>query len=133
MKNTDIYFLDQRYTSKGEPELGVGILTELSKGKVKLHFPAADETRLYAVGSAPLQRVVFKPGDTIMDTKSHPLLIERVELEDNLYIYYGKDRKISEAALGDVSVNHGVDDRLFMGDVDAPAAFALRRETLQYE
>jgi len=32
-----------------------------------------------------------------------------------------------------VSVNHGADDRLFMGDVDSPQAFALRRETLQYE
>jgi ATP-dependent helicase HepA len=133
MKNMEIFFPNQRYTSKGEPELGVGILTESSKGKVRLYFPLSDETRLYALESAPLQRVVFKPGDTIMDTKSQALLIKRVELEDNLYIYYGKDKKISEAELGDVSVSHGVDDRLFMGDVDSPLAFALRRETLQHE
>ena len=59
----DNFFPNQRYTSKGEPELGVGILTALSKGKVELHFPASNETRLYAVESAVLQRVVFKPGD----------------------------------------------------------------------
>ena len=133
MKNMEIFFPNQRYTSIGEPELGVGILTELSKGKVRIHFPIANETRLYALESAPLQRVVFKPGDTIIDAKSQALLVKRVELEDNLYVYYGKGKKISEAELGDVSVNHGVDDRLFMGDVDPPQAFALRRETLQHE
>ncbi|PKH52604.1 RNA polymerase-associated protein RapA [Tenacibaculum sp. Bg11-29] len=128
-----IFFPNQRYTSKGEPELGVGILTNSNKGKIQLYFPTADETRMYALENAPLQRVVFKPGDTIKDTENQPLVIKRVEEEDNLYVYYGKDKKISEAALGDVSVIHGVDDRLFMGDVDTPKAFALRRETLQHE
>ncbi len=127
------YVPNQRYTSKGEPELGVGILTELSKGKILLHFPLSDETRLYAVESASLQRVVFKPGDTIVDAKGHEMRIEKVELLDNLYSYQGEDRKISEAELGDVSSNQGVDDRLFMGDVDTPSAFALRRETLEHE
>jgi ATP-dependent helicase HepA len=127
------FFPNQRYTSKGEPELGVGILTETSNRNVRIYFPTANEKRLYAVESAPLRRVVFKPGDTILDTKSQPLLIKRVELEGELYMYYGKDRKLSEAELGDVSVTHGVDDRLFMGDVDAPQTFALRRETLQHD
>lgn len=128
-----IFFPNQRYTSKGEPELGVGVLTNSNKGKVQLHFPTANETRMYAIENAPLQRVVFKPGDTIMDTKNKPLVIKRVTEENNLYIYYGENKKISEAALGDVSVIHNVDDRLFMGDVDNPQAFALRRETLQHE
>ena len=66
----------------------------------------ADETRLFAIESAPLRRVVFKPGDTIIDTKGNSLLIEKVELEDELYMYYGKDRKLSEAELGDVSISH---------------------------
>ncbi len=129
----ELFFSNQRHPSKGEPELGIGVLTEPSKGKVQLYFPISKETRLYALESAPLQRVVFKAGDTIMDTKGNPLLVKRVELEDNLYIYYGENTKISEAELGDVSVTHGVDDRLFMGDVDTPQAFALRRETLQHE
>ncbi|MFW5760412.1 MAG: hypothetical protein ACOCXH_05480, partial [Cyclobacteriaceae bacterium] len=84
-------FPGQRYRSNGEPELGVGILTETSKGKVRIYFPVADEMRLFAIESAPLSRVVFKPGDTIIDSQGHSLLIEKVELEDELYIYYGKD------------------------------------------
>ncbi|MFA6402942.1 MAG: RNA polymerase-associated protein RapA [Salinivirgaceae bacterium] len=124
---------NQRYTSLGEPELGIGILTETGKGKVTIYFPRSNEMRQYALESAPLRRVVFKPGDTVIDTKKQPLLIKQVELEGGLYMYYGQDRKLSEAELGDVSATHGVDDRLFMGDVDSPQAFALRRETLQHD
>ncbi|MBN1111436.1 MAG: RNA polymerase-associated protein RapA [Bacteroidales bacterium] len=128
---TDNFFANQRYTSKGEPELGIGIVTETSKGKVNILFPLSNETRLYALESAPLRRVVFKPGDVIIDTNKQPLLVEQVKLEGELYMYYGKERKLSEANLGDMTASHGADDRLFMGDVDSPLAFALRRETLQ--
>ena len=127
------FFPNQRYTSKGEPELGVGILTETGKGQVKIYFPRSNETRLYALDSAPLRRVVFKPGDMIVDTKKRSLLVEQVELKDGLYRYHGKERKLSEAELGDVTASHGADDRLYMGDVDTPQAFALRRETLQHD
>ena len=123
---------DQRYSSDGEFELGVGILTEMSKGKVKIYFPRADVMRQYAIESAPLRRVVFKPGDTIIDTDGQSLIIEKVRLEGGLFMYYGKGRKLSEAALGDVSVVHSVTDRLFAGVTDTPAMFALRRETLQH-
>lgn len=133
MKNIEQFYPDQRYTSQGEPELGVGILQDVSPRKVKIYFPGSDETRVYAVESAPLRRVVFRPGDTIEDVNNHTLLIQSVELEDGLYVYYGKDQKISEAELGDVMVHYGATDRLFMGDVDAPHAFALRRDTLQHE
>src|SRR5690606_32409563 len=44
----------------------------------------------------------------------------------------GEGGEISEADLGDVSISHTVDDRLFAGDVDSPELFALRRETLDY-
>lgn len=129
----DVFYPNQRYTSKGEPELGIGILTETSNRLVKIYFPLSNEDRIYAIESAPLRRVIFKPGDTVVDLNKQSMLIERVEMENGLYIYYGKDIKISEAELGDVTANYGVDDRLFMGDVDSPRAFALRRETLEHD
>lgn len=128
-----LFFPDQRWTSEGEPELGVGIVTEISKGRVKIHFPIADETRLYATDNTPLRRVIFKAGDTIVDTQKRPLLIERVQQNGDLIIYIGPDRALSEAELGDVSVTHGVDDQLAMGQVDTPQLFTLRRQTLQYD
>jgi ATP-dependent helicase HepA len=129
----EIFFPNQRWTSDGEPELGVGIVTETSKGRVKIHFPHSGETRLYAMENAPVRRVVFKPGDTVMDTEKRPMVIERIEPDGNLFIYYGQGRTLSEANLGDVSVKHNVDDRLFLGEVDTPDLFALRRRTLQYD
>lgn len=129
----DNFFPDQRWTSEGEPELGVGIVKEISKGRVKIHFPISGETRLYATENAPIRRVIFKSGDTIMDASKRPLLIDRVQQEGKLFIYLGQDRSLSEADLGDVTVKHGVDDRLSMGDVDTPEIFALRRRTLQYD
>jgi len=40
---------------------------------------------------------------------------------------------LSEADLGDVSVQHGVNDRILIGDVETPMEFALRRRTLEYD
>lgn len=127
-----MFFPDQRWTSEGEPELGIGIVRETRNGRVQIHFPVADETRLYSSENAPLRRVLFKVGDTIVDTEQQPMLIERIQ-EGELILYIGEDRVLSEADLGDVSVNHGVDDRLSMGDVDTPQMFALRRKTLQHD
>jgi ATP-dependent helicase HepA len=124
------FFPDQRYTSAGEPELGLGIVTEVSKGKVKMHFPVANETRLYSTESAPLVRTIFKPGDTVIDLQGKSMLIEQVQLVHSLYIYFGSDRDLLEAELGAGSVTHTVDDRLFTGDIDTPQMFALRREAL---
>jgi ATP-dependent helicase HepA len=126
------FLLGQRYTSAGEPELGVGIVTEVSKGKVRISFPASDEERLYSMESAPLIRTTFKPGHLIIGPHGESMLVEEVRLVEGLYEYLSSGRKISEADLGEVSVSHTVDDRLFAGDVDLPELFALRRETLDY-
>ncbi len=126
------FLLNQRYTSSGEPELGVGTVTEVSKGKVRISFPLAAEVRQYSTESAPLLRTIFKPGHTIVDQQGQSILIEEVALEGGLYVYIGAEREISEAELGAVTTSHTVDDRLFSGDVDSPELFALRRETLDY-
>lgn len=127
------FYPKQRYTSEGEPELGVGIVVETSKNRVQIHFPVAGENRQYALANAPLRRVIFKPGDTVNDIKKRPLLIERVQDNGELYLYIGKEGSLSEADLGDVSVQHGITDRLLIGDVEKPNVFALRRQTLDYD
>lgn len=129
----EIFLPNQRWTSEGEPELGVGIVTEISKNRVQIQFAASGEIRQYSTENAPLRRVIFKAGDTVVDTNNKPLLIERVEQQNDLLIYIGKDREITEAELGDVTVKHGVDDRLLLGDVETPQLFSLRSKTLQYD
>lgn len=127
-----MFFPEQRWTSEGEPELGVGVVTETTKARVTIHFPNAGETRMYAVAEAPLRRVFFKPGETIADTEGKPFVIERVK-EGDLILYIGEAGVLSEADLGDVAVKHGVDDKLLMGEVDTPQQFSLRRKTLEYD
>lgn len=127
------FFLHQRWTSEGEPELGVGTVVETSNGRVKVHFSTAGETRQYALDNAPLRRVVFKPGDTVVDKNKNPLVIEDIKDNGGLIFYIGKDMVLSEADLGDVSIQHGVNDRLLIGDVETPDLFALRRSTLTFD
>ena len=39
----------QRWVSDGEPELGLGIIRKSGDGRVEIAFPAAGETRIYAI------------------------------------------------------------------------------------
>ena len=105
----------QRWTSAGEPGLGIGIVAEVNSSRVLVHFPIANENRQYALDNTPLKRVVFKAGDTVVDTDPVAMVIERVQNNGDLLLYIGKDGVISEADIGDVSIKHGVDDRLFNG------------------
>lgn len=88
---------------------------------------------MYAEDNAPLRRVLFKEGDTIVDSDQRPMKVEQIQENAGFMIYFGAEGVISEADLGDVTVQHGVDDRLAMGDVDSPALFALRRRTLEQD
>lgn len=126
------FFPNQRYTSSGEPELGIGIVKEVNERNVRIHFPSSNETRLYAIESAPLQRAMFKIGDTVKDKHGQSLSIEQVVLENALYIYYGSGRKLYESEIIDGTTTHSVTDRLFKGAIDLPETFALRRETLYH-
>ncbi|MFT6802706.1 MAG: ATP-dependent helicase HepA [Salibacteraceae bacterium] len=130
--NMEDFYPNQRWISKGEPELGVGIIVETSRNRVHVNFPTSGEKRLYASESAPLRRVIFKPGDTVADANKLPFVIERVETAGPLFLYLGKKGTLSEADLGEVSANHGPDDRIILGDVTTPDVFALRRKTLEF-
>lgn len=129
----DSFSPEQRWTSEAEPELGVGIVTKTSRGRVEINFPLSGDTRLYSTESAPLRRVKFKSGDTVVDGQGHSLVVTRVEEEDNLLHYFGKGGHISEANLGDVSITYGAEDKLLMGDVESPYVFTMRRQTLENE
>lgn len=127
------FHLHQRYTSETEPELGIGIVTEAGKGRVKLEFGKSGEARMYAAGNAPLRRIIFKPGDTVLDSIGRSFVVERVEEREGLCIYFGEGRILPEMDLGEMVVKHGPDDRLSQGDVDAPSQFSLRRRTMEMD
>jgi ATP-dependent helicase HepA len=125
-----VFFPDQRWTSKGEPELGVGVVVEASHGRVRLFFPSVGEYRMYSEENAPLHRAIFKKGDTIVDKDGKSMVIESARHEGMLMDYMGENRIIPEAELGDMTVHYGVMDKLLMGDLSTTSAFYLRWQTL---
>ena len=52
----------QRWISTSEPSLGLGLVRSVDGDRVKLHYPAAEENRIYAFESAPLVRVALRSG-----------------------------------------------------------------------
>ena len=120
----------QRWISTSEPALGLGIVLNTEHNRVELHFPAAEETRMYALDSAPLVRVRFKPGDEIADHKGTEFVVEKVEEEDELLTYFGNGIELSEAALLDSLSFTSPEDRLLAGLCDEPRDFDLRLRTL---
>lgn len=121
----------QRWISTSEPALGLGIVLSTEHNRVELHFPAAEETRMYALDSAPLVRVRFKPGDEIADHQGKEFVVERIEEDDEkLLTYHGGSMEVSEAALLDSLSFTSPEDRLLAGLCDDPRDFDLRLRTL---
>ena len=120
----------QRWMSDAEPELGLGIVVALDERAVSVAFPASDETRRYAIRSAPLRRVRFVAGDTIVDDRGFSHRVESVEDHEGIAIYLCEDGELPETRLGATVALAGPRERLAKGNVDSGALFELRVETL---
>ena len=122
----------QRWMSVPEPELGLGVVRGLARTKIKLWFPAADETRIYAWPGAPLVRVRFGIGERISWEEGSGLVEAVWEADDVLWYRVGEE-EIRESDLSASMSRRGPLDRLAMGaegKLDANEAFELRREAL---
>ncbi|MCH7228840.1 helicase-related protein [Haloferula sp. A504] len=122
----------QRWISTSEPTLGLGIVVEVPHGRVKLDFPAAEETRLYALESAPLVRVRFKPGDLIARSDGSDFTVRESREEAGLLIYVGEDGDLPETELLDSLSFTSPEDRLLAGLCDDPRDFDLRGRVLDW-
>jgi len=123
------YFQGQRWISETEPELGLGLVVEVSSRTVQVLYHAANETRHYAISNAPLKRVCYAPGDAIESREGRNLTVKAVIEDDatGLLIYEGDDgTKLSETDLSDSSGFDRPETRLLSGHVDTNALFDLR-------
>ncbi|GAA5482552.1 helicase-related protein [Haloferula sargassicola] len=120
----------QRWVSTSEPALGLGIVLSAGDGRVELHFPAAEETRLYALDSAPVVRVRFKEGDTVADHHSREFRITGIREENGRLTYLDGATEVPEAALLDTLSFTAPEERLLAGMCDEPGDFDLRRRVL---
>lgn len=128
--------IGQRWISDSETELGLGIIIALEDRSVTLLFPAADESRVYALKNAPISRIQFIEGDVIHSAEGDELTIEQIEEKRGLLVYHGKDAagqpaSLSEARLSPVFNLARPHDRLCAGQVDNNEWFNLRIDTLR--
>ncbi len=126
-----LFISGQRWVSEAEPELGLGTVTSTGDGRVEVKFNAAGEIRIYALDQAPLKRVRFRPGDKIKSQAELEITVKSVLEQKGLLTYVGDNGQFTEAQLSDRVSLQGPQDRLFTGRFDSPAAFALRRRSLE--
>jgi len=117
--------------SSSEPELGLGTVVQVADGRVNLLYPAMGEVRMYAIESAPLQRVQFEAGEEVEDHEGKRLIIESVSEEDGVLTYCGNGWELPEAHLSDRISFHGPEERLRGRHFDDDSVLALRRRALE--
>jgi len=122
----------QRWISTSEPGLGLGVVDEVEGDRVGLVFPAAEERRLYAFGSAPLIRVRFEPGDEVRDREGHALQVDSVEERGDLLVYHCGGEELEEEDLLDSLNFIRPEKRLLAGLCEPPRDFDRRLEALDW-
>ncbi len=127
----------QRWISDTELQMGLGTVLSTDHRTVTICFVASGETRVYAKQTAPLTRVQFSPGDTIVSHQDWAMTVEGVSEDDGLLTYHGQREDDSPASLPEGELNHFIQlsrptERLFTGQVDHDKWFGLRYQTLHH-
>ena len=119
----------QRWVVDSEPELGLGIVVSIEARSVSIFFPLANCERMYALGQAPLTRIVFAQDDeiTLADGEKHRVL--EVKDHQGLMIYdIGTEGLIPETQVSaEIQLNQPF-MRLMTGQLDKAKWFYFRRE-----
>ena len=127
------FYINQRCISETEPQLGLGIVTSVDRRCVTIRFPAQKTSRTYVVASAPLKRIVFGIGDTVLDSRNVKAEITGIIEDPLLHIvtYQCNGRQIPESAIADTSVAAAPLDRFKKGIIDPLEEFDTRYDLLR--
>ncbi len=125
--------IGQRWISEMEPELGLGIVTQIEVQSVRIHFPASDCERLYAVASAPIKRVQFKQGDTVRSREGQSVTVTATKITNGIITYLGGNHELPENELCDSISFTTPLERLVSGFIDDNRDFNLRYRALNFQ
>lgn len=131
------YIAGQRWISTAEPELGLGILTQVDNRTLTLRFLACDETRTYAKETAPVSRVRLESRDALETTEGDKLEVISHQEQIGLITYHCKSASGDEVSIDELELSHFMhfsrpQDRLLTGQIDKDHWFDLRLESLQH-
>ena len=132
------FAIGQRWISETENNLGLGMITALDFRSVTLHFPATDETRIYAVAQAPLTRIALNKGEQLHHQTGWQGEVLDVQEMNGLLFYLvknaqGEDVIVNEKELSPIISFSQAKDRLFSAQIDRSEHFALRYQTLLHQ
>ena len=132
------FAIGQRWISETENSLGLGMITDLDFRSVTLHFPATDETRIYAVTQAPLTRIALNKGEQLHHQTGWQGEVLDVQEMNGLLFYLvknaqGEDIIVNEKELSPIISFSQAKDRLFSSQIDRSEHFALRYQTLLHQ
>ena len=132
------FAIGQRWISETENSLGLGMITDLDFRSVTLHFPATDETRIYAVAQAPLTRIALNKGEQLHHQAGWQGEVLDVQEMNGLLFYLvknsqGEDVIVNEKELSPIISFSQAKDRLFSSQIDRSEHFALRYQTLLHQ
>jgi len=126
----------QRWINDAELMMGLGTVVSVEHRTVSILFQSTGETRTYAKESAPLTRIMFKPGDEINDIKKRRLIVKDIEEKDFLITYRvetpaGEIELLDERSLDTAIQLNKPLERLIIGQVDELKWYKLRNRTWQ--
>ena len=132
------FAIGQRWISEAENSLGLGMITDLDFRSVTLHFPATDETRIYAVAQAPLTRIALNKGEQLHHQTGWQGEVLDVQEMNGLLFYLVKNAQgeeiiVNEKELSPIISFSQAKDRLFSAQIDRSEHFALRYQTLLHQ
>ena len=132
------FAIGQRWISETENNLGLGMITALDFRSVTLHFPATDETRIYAVAQAPLTRITLNRGEQLHHQADWQGEVLGVQEMNGLLFYLVKNAQgeeiiVNEKELSPIISFSQAKDRLFSSQIDRSEHFALRYQTLLHQ
>ena len=132
------FAIGQRWISETENSLGLGMITALDFRSITLHFPATDETRIYAVAQAPLTRIALNKGEQLHHQVGWQGEVLDVQEMNGLLFYLvknaqGEDVIVNEKELSPIISFSQAKDRLFSSQIDRSEHFALRYQTLLHQ
>ena len=80
------YIPGQRVISDAELQNGLGTVMSVDGRTLEVHYEASGETRTYAEQTAPLTRVVFAVGDSVMRQDGRAIRVSAISEQDGLLV-----------------------------------------------